>query len=63
MLEFARFRDIVEFDPPSNAPNVPVTDRDELTASEDVAVVLSVPVPPAVYTTPLDERLDKLVMF
>lgn len=37
-LALPRFREIVEFVPPSRAPSVPVTDRDELVASDDVAV-------------------------
>ncbi len=63
MLALARFRDIVEFEPPSSAPSVPDTDRDELVASDVVATVLSVPFPFEVYVTPLDVRLDSAVMF
>lgn len=59
----ARFREIVEFDPPSSAPSVPVTDSEELVASDVVATVCSEPVPPTVYVTPLDDRFDRFVMF
>jgi hypothetical protein len=63
VLALPRFREIVEFEPPSNAPSVPDTDRDALVASDDVATVLSVPLPFDVYVTPLDVRLDRAVMF
>jgi hypothetical protein len=63
LLALPRFREIVEFEPPSNAPSVPDTDRDALVASDVVATVLSVPLPFDVYVTPLDVRLDSAVMF
>lgn len=62
-LALPRFREIVEFVPPSRAPSVPVTDRDPLVASDDVATVCSEPVPPTVYVTPLLVRFDRFVMF
>lgn len=62
-LALPRLREIVELLPPSNAPSVPVTDRDELVASDDVATVCSEPVPPTVYVTPLDVRFERAVMF
>ena len=62
-LALPRFRDRVEFVPPSRAPSVPVTDRDPLVASDVVATVCSEPVPPTVYVTPLDDRFDRFVMF
>ena len=63
MFGLARFREIVELLPPSNAPNVPVTESDELVASDVVATVCNEPVPPTVYVTPLDDRFDRFVMF
>jgi hypothetical protein len=62
-FELPRFRDRVELDPPSRDPRVPVTEIDELVASDDVAVVCSEPVPPTVYRTPLADRFDRFVMF
>jgi hypothetical protein len=44
----ARFRESVEAEPPSSAPSVPVTDRDEFVARDVVATVFSVPLLPDV---------------
>ena len=63
MFGLARFREIVELLPPSSAPNVPVTESDELVASDVVATVCNEPVPPTVYVTPLDDRFERFVMF
>ena len=55
---------MVELLPPSRAPSVPVIDSVELAAAnDDVATVCSEPVPPTVYVTPLDVRLERFVMF
>ena len=62
-IALPRFRERVEFEPPSSAPSVPVTDSEPLVASDVVATVCSEPVPPTVYVTPLDERFDRFVMF
>ena len=43
MLALPRFRESVEFVPPSNAPNVPVTVSDALVDRDVVATVFSVP--------------------
>ena len=64
--EFAlpRLREMVEADPPTSAPSVPVTVRVVLAvAKDDVATVCSCPVPPTVYVTPFDVRFERLVMF
>ena len=50
-LALARFREIVEFVPPSSAPSVPVTDSDEFVARDDVATVCVNPFVP-VYSAP-----------
>lgn len=62
-LALARFRERVEFEPPSRAPSVPVTDSEPLVASVVVATVCSEPLPPTVYVTPLLVRFDRFVMF
>ncbi len=62
-LALPRFREIVEFVPPSSAPSVPVTDSDEFVASDVVATVCNVPLDPTVYVTPLFVRFDRAVMF
>ncbi len=54
VAEFSPFEAIpaisesVEAEPPSSAPSVPVTDSDELVASDVVATVFSVPLLPDV---------------
>lgn len=54
----------VEFDPPRSAPSVPVRVSVPLARDSDVvATVFSVPLLPAVYVTPLDVRLERVVMF
>ena len=63
MFGLAKFREMVEFDPPSKAPSVPDTDRDEFVDSDDVATVFSVPFPFDVYATPFPVRFERLVMF
>lgn len=62
-LALPRFRDRVEFEPPSNAPSVPDTDIDALVDSDVVATVCNDPVLPTVYVTPLDDRFERFVMF
>ena len=63
MFGLARLSESVEAEPPSRAPSVPDTDSDALVAIDDVDTVLSVPLLFVVYVTPLDDRLDRFVMF
>ena len=63
MFGLAKFREIVEFVPPSRAPSVPDTERDEFVDRDDVATVLSVPFPFDVYATPFPVRFERLVIF
>jgi len=57
------FRDRVELIPPTNEPARPDIEIDPFVPSDVVATVLSCPVPPTVYATPLDDRLERFVMF
>ncbi len=60
MFALPRLSERVPAAPPTNDPIVPEYESDAPIVGVDVAVVLSVPVPPAVYTSPFEVRLESV---
>ena len=63
VFALAVFNERVPATPPTNDPIVPEYESDPPIVGVDVAVVLSAPVPPAVYTSPFDVRLESVEIF
>ena len=63
MFALAVFNERVPAAPPTNDPIVPEYESDEPIVGVEVAVVLSAPVPPAVYTSPFEVRLESVEIF
>ena len=62
-LALPRLRDRVELIPPTRYPAFPDIEIEPFVPRVVVEIDCSEPVPPTVYTTPLADRFERLVMF